>query len=170
VRYDDSPERSILLKHKDEGFVPSTPMPAHNAPQSEVREFLLDILLEREVPMKTAKYIAGQWHGGNGLQLQIQNFQTYQCYFEDKNAQVIWRDVHAIVRRESKERQRQRDARRRRAKLAKCEFSSFALSQIPITFSTWKLTIVFYASARDARQPDPFPRPCASHRLLRLAA
>jgi hypothetical protein len=124
VRYDDSPERSILLKHKDEGFVPSTPMPAHNAPQSEVREFLLDILLEREVPMKTAKYIAGQWHGGNGLQLQIQNFQTYQCYFEDKNAQVIWRDVHAIVRRESKERQRQRDARRRRAKLAKCEFSS----------------------------------------------
>jgi hypothetical protein len=89
VRYDDSSERSILLKHKDEGFVPSAPMPAHNAPQSELREFLLDILLAREVPMKTAKYIAGQWHGGNGLQLQIQNFQTYQCYFEDKNAQVL---------------------------------------------------------------------------------
>ena len=121
-RYDDSPERSILLAHKDEGFVPSTPMPAHNAPQSEVRDFLVEILLERQVPFETAKYIASQWRGGNGLGLQIENYQTYQCYFKDKNAQVIWRDAHAIIRRESKERQRQRDARRRRAKLAKGEF------------------------------------------------
>jgi hypothetical protein len=127
-RYDDSPERSILLEHKDEGLVPSTPMPAHDAPQSKVRDFLVQILLERKVSVATAKRLASQWRGGNGLHLQIENYQTYQCYFEDKAAQVIWRDVHAIIRRESKERQRQRVARRRRAKLAKGEFLSFFLS------------------------------------------
>jgi hypothetical protein len=120
--YDKSPRKSILLKHKDEGFVPSAPMPAHNATLSETREFLYTILLEREVPVETAKYIASQWRGGAGLQLQIENYAHYQCYFKDKNAQVIWRDVHAIIRRESKLRQRQRDARRQRANLAKCEF------------------------------------------------
>jgi hypothetical protein len=121
-RYDDSPGKSILLKHKDEGFVPSWRLPAHDAPVREVREFLVDILLEREVPLDTARAIASQWRGGGGLQLQIVNYAHYQCYFKDKNAQVIYRDVHAIIRRESKFRQRQRDARRQRANLAKCDF------------------------------------------------
>jgi hypothetical protein len=96
-------------------------MPAHNAPLREVREFLVNILLERSVPVNTAKSIASHWWG-NGLQLHTKNFQTYQCYFQDKNAQVIHRDVHAIIGRESRQRQRQRDARRQRANLAKCEF------------------------------------------------
>jgi hypothetical protein len=34
-RYDDSPGKSILLKHKDEGFVPSWRLPAHDAPVRE---------------------------------------------------------------------------------------------------------------------------------------
>ena len=119
--YDSSPGRSILLKHKDEGFVSSTPMPAHDAPLREVRQFFVNILLEREMPVDTAKSIASRWWG-NGLQLHIESFDTYRCWFQDKNAQVIYRDVHAIIRRESKLRQRQRDARRQRANLAKCEF------------------------------------------------
>ena len=131
--YDSSPGRSILLKHKDEGFVSSTPMPAHDAPLREVRQFFVNILLEREVPVDTAKSIASRWWG-NGLQLHIESFDTYRCWFQDKNAQVIYRDVHAIIRRESKLRQRQRDARRQRANLAKCEFLSF-----PTLFSDYPL-------------------------------
>jgi len=119
--YDSSPGRSILLKHKDKGFIPSTPMPAHNATHRQVCDFFLTILLERQVPAESAKYIALCWYG-DGLQLHTESFDTYRCWFKDKNAQVIYRDVHAIIRPESKARQRIRDARRRRANLAKGEF------------------------------------------------
>ena len=146
--YDSSPGRSILLKHKDEGFVPSTPMPAHDAPLREVRQFFVNILLEREMPVDTAKSIASRWWG-NGLQLHIESFDTYRCWFQDKNAQVIYRDVHAIIRRESKLRQRQRDARRQRANLAKCEFLSF-----PTFFSDFHYSFHTPIRIRDEEETD----------------
>lgn len=121
---DDTPGTTILLLHKGRAFVPSAPMPCYDASVREVREFFVSIMLERKVPLNTAKSIAHSW-SGNGLKLHIHNFQTYQCYFKDKIACVLFMDIHGIIKRESRERQRQRVALRRQAKLAKCEFEIF---------------------------------------------
>jgi len=99
---DYSPEKSILLLHKDKDFVLSTQMPAYNASVREVREFFVSIMLEREAPINPARSIALDWHR-NGLELHIVNFDTFHCYFKDKNARVLFMDVQGIVRHESQQ-------------------------------------------------------------------
>lgn len=121
---DNSPGESILLLHKDKDFVPSTPMPAYNATDRQVRKFFVSIMLEREMPIEIARSIAKYWYG-NGMEMHIVNFDSFHCWFKDKNARVLFTDVQGINVRESQQLQRQRVARRERAKLAMGEFRGF---------------------------------------------